>query len=424
MQWICDLIDEDNKEWKKDLVSQYFLPEDRDAILGIPLSATSARDRVIWAENKNGKFTVKSAHRLVLEEQWVNMLAEGSDQSAMKQTWKRLWQMNVPNKVIHFAWKVGRNILATKENLRRRNITKDSTCDICGKQVETISHLFWFCDHAKEVWSSFKLSSPFEIQPSWDYMDVIWLLQKWEEARPGLLEKTLANERPNTTAKQNQPVKWDPPLSGCYKVNVDGAVFSKLKQADVGVVIRDEAEQVVAALSRKLHALLRPLESEAKAMEVGVKFALEIRVRDVLFEGDSLQVTLRLLRITDLIIRSVNSDEAVSSTNRLKAFILNAFHGLLNSDEAFSFFEAFHALLAFLVSLLAALIGLHFQVLGVSPLDTHFALILLFIMATIVYSIAYSEIKLQPPDAGLPIFRIPEWTLESDVCTPCGSLIG
>ncbi|KAK9995834.1 hypothetical protein SO802_020520 [Lithocarpus litseifolius] len=131
----------------------------------------------------------------------------------------------------------------------------------------------------------------------------------------------------------------------------------------------------------------------------------------------------------DLQWKFVVADEAVSSTNRLKAFILKAFHGLLNSfslkravikakesiskaldqlvksDEALSFFEAFHTLLAFLVSLLAALIGLHFQVLGISPLDTHFAVILLFIMATIVYSIAYAEIKLQPPDAGLPIFR-------------------
>ena len=75
------------------------------------------------------------------------------------------------------------------------------------------------------------------------------------------------------------------------------------------------------------------------------------------------------------------------------------------SDEALGFFEAFHALLAFLISFLAALIGLHFQVLGVSPLQTHFALILLFIIATIVYGIAYAEIKLQPPNTDLPIFR-------------------
>ena len=75
------------------------------------------------------------------------------------------------------------------------------------------------------------------------------------------------------------------------------------------------------------------------------------------------------------------------------------------SDEAFGFFEAFHALLSFLVSLLDGLNGLHFQVSGVSPLDTHFALILLFIMTIIVYSIAYAEIKLQPLDVGLPILR-------------------
>ena len=59
--------------------------------------------------------------------------------------------MNVPNKVKHFAWKKCKNILAMKENLWRRNITKDNTCEVCKKQVESIGQLFWFCDHAKEV---------------------------------------------------------------------------------------------------------------------------------------------------------------------------------------------------------------------------------------------------------------------------------
>ena len=76
------------------------------------------------------------------------------------------------------------------------------------------------------------------------------------------------------------------------------------------------------------------------------------------------------------------------------------------SDEARVFFEAFHGLLVFLTSFPTALIGLHFQVLDVSPLDTHFAIILLFIMATIVYGIAYVEIKMLPQDDEyLPILR-------------------
>ena len=74
------------------------------------------------------------------------------------------------------------------------------------------------------------------------------------------------------------------------------------------------------------------------------------------------------------------------------------------NNEALSFIEAFHALLGDLALFPIALIGLHFQVLGISPLHTHFAIILLFFMATIVHCIAYMEIKLRPQDAMyLPI---------------------
>lgn len=146
---------------------------------------------MIWTKNKNERFTVKSVYRLAQEDHWDSKMAKGSNQSTMKQTWRRLWQMNVLNKVKHSAWKAYRNILATKENLRWRNITKDSTCEACGEHVESTCHLFWFCAHAKEVWSSCKLSFPFEIHPSWDYIDLIWHLQKWEESRPNILERTV-----------------------------------------------------------------------------------------------------------------------------------------------------------------------------------------------------------------------------------------
>ena len=58
------IIDEDSKEWKRALVCQSFLPQDVDAILSIPLSVTGVRDRAIWAENKNGRFSIRSAYRL------------------------------------------------------------------------------------------------------------------------------------------------------------------------------------------------------------------------------------------------------------------------------------------------------------------------------------------------------------------------
>uniref|UniRef100_A0A7N2LUQ1 RNase H type-1 domain-containing protein n=1 Tax=Quercus lobata TaxID=97700 RepID=A0A7N2LUQ1_QUELO len=69
---------------------------------------------------------------------------------------------------------------------------------------------------------------------------------------------------------------------------VDGAVFSKRKQVGIGVIIRDSASMVIAALSRRLALPLGALKIEAKAMEVGVQFAMDVGVRDVMLEGDSM----------------------------------------------------------------------------------------------------------------------------------------
>ena len=189
---VCDLIDGTRKEWKEDLIHQCFLPQDVEAILSIPLSAYGGRDRMIWAATKNGKFTVRSAYKLAQAIQSDGNTPESFDPSALKQTWRRLWDLNVPNKFKHFAWKACKNILATKENLKKRKITTDYICDSCGKEYESTCHLFWLCDKAREIWSTSKLVFPFEISPKWTFMDVMWQLQRWTESYPGLVERAIA----------------------------------------------------------------------------------------------------------------------------------------------------------------------------------------------------------------------------------------
>ena len=53
------------------------------------------------------------------------------------------------------------------------------------------------------------------------------------------------------------------------------------------MLIRDCAGCVTAALSKKLHYPLGPLEGESMAMEEGVTFAWDVCVHDVVFECDS-----------------------------------------------------------------------------------------------------------------------------------------
>ncbi|KAL4627161.1 hypothetical protein ACB092_05G147900 [Castanea dentata] len=176
----CDFVDAElggqpSYAWRSIHAAQAlnFLAQDVEAILSIPLSVNGARDKIEWVENRNVRFSVRSAYKVAKEGGLDVEVVSCSSPSKLKRVWKGLWGMNIPNKVKHFAWKACRNILATKQNLRKKNITKDDICDYCRAYVETISHLFWQCEHAKDIWTSSKLSLPFEVLPSWDFMELM-----------------------------------------------------------------------------------------------------------------------------------------------------------------------------------------------------------------------------------------------------------
>ena len=56
----------------------------------------------------------------------------------------------------------------------------------------------------------------------------------------------------------------------------------------IAVVVRDAQGRVAAALSKKVLAPLRALDTEVKALEVGVQFAKDIGIQDFILESDSL----------------------------------------------------------------------------------------------------------------------------------------
>nr|XP_023896440.1 uncharacterized protein LOC112008341 [Quercus suber] len=88
---------------------------------------------------------------------------------------------------------------------------------------------------------------------------------------------------------------WTSPMTPNYKVNMDGAIFSHIQEFGVGVVICDHEGRVVVAMSKKLLQPLGPLDIEAKAMEIGVSFAWNASIRDVVVESDSKIVANTLL---------------------------------------------------------------------------------------------------------------------------------
>ena len=177
------------REWDIELVRSLFLPQDADAILSILLSNLVTKDRLVWAEDKKGRFTVRSAYKLAREIVAEDHNVSCSDQMKMQNVWRGVWSIKLPNKIKHFAWKACNGILATKEALFRRKITANNICKACGEHEETIMHMLCFCNGGIEVWSASKLSLPFTVQESWSFVDTFSRLRNCWEAQPGKLEE-------------------------------------------------------------------------------------------------------------------------------------------------------------------------------------------------------------------------------------------
>ena len=55
--------------------------------------------------------------------------------------------------VRHFAWWACKDILPTKENLVRRKVLAEGTCEMRQSGLETSGHLFWECERVREAWA-------------------------------------------------------------------------------------------------------------------------------------------------------------------------------------------------------------------------------------------------------------------------------
>ncbi|XP_075662965.1 uncharacterized protein LOC142632452 [Castanea sativa] len=104
--------------------------------------------------------------------------------------------------------------------------------------------------------------------------------------------------------QQNQrPRKhWKPPPAELFKINFDSAVFPHEKKIGIGVVIRDHRGLVITSCSKLVHQELCSDDIEATTAGWALAFALEIGVKRVVLEGDSLNVIKGLTKEKKLLV--------------------------------------------------------------------------------------------------------------------------
>ena len=86
--------------------------------------------------------------------------------------------------------------------------------------------------------------------------------------------------------KQRAPTYWKVPPSGRLKINIDGAFKAESGQGGIGVVVRNENGECIAALARHFPFSGSALHMEAEACRAGLLIAIYFGWVDVEIESD------------------------------------------------------------------------------------------------------------------------------------------
>ena len=316
---VADLIGLE-REWKMDLIRQHFVQEDADIIQRIPLLRSSARDELCWHYDKLGRYSVKSGHQIALKEKFQNVPSSSNPKPSQ---WNAIWKLDLPEKLKIFIWRAAKNLLPTAENLWKRKVIPNPTCQRCNLGVETGFHALIECKAARKIRQHSSLVAV-EMPPSHGrsmldvFLDTSGLLSKKEAefqiaywwvtwyARNHFLFKRQKLDPLISTTKAEAVVKgfrrykkpehqqmesskaerakqWKPPPKNWYKANVDAAIDNQRQRVGFGVVVRNDNGDIVAA-TIKLSSFNGEVSfAEAEAIEWGMQVAGSACITSVIF---------------------------------------------------------------------------------------------------------------------------------------------
>ncbi|KAM1648372.1 hypothetical protein ACFX1Q_010398 [Malus domestica] len=154
---VRDLIEPVSKSWKEEVISAGFNWDEARQILSIALSKSSCYDRIVWHYTVNGDYSVKTGYGVAM-----NLMENGalgrkgrgtpSEHRRNNLVWKKIWTLQVPNKIKFFIWKCCNNALAMRHNLQRRQMRVENICGLCNTFDESENHLFFHCDFSHRFW--------------------------------------------------------------------------------------------------------------------------------------------------------------------------------------------------------------------------------------------------------------------------------
>ncbi|XP_075663116.1 uncharacterized protein LOC142632628 [Castanea sativa] len=217
----------------------------------------------IWPLTSDGGYSVRSVYRMLVDAE-ILPLPSSSIPTSAGSVWKKIWKVQVSNKIRHFLWHAAKDSLPTKQNLEARHIPVGNVCDGCGDHTKSVlfsgGSCFCIMLFATVAWSLWQRRNKVrECQP-------VWLLHEMEDrARTLVAELWDVIPQEQREPMRRPQVRQSPPPKYYYKANFDAAFFEESGSVGVGVVYRDHTGQVIEALQQNIGSVQSVEMAEALA---------------------------------------------------------------------------------------------------------------------------------------------------------------
>ncbi|GAU30519.1 hypothetical protein TSUD_65290 [Trifolium subterraneum] len=264
-----------------------------EKILETPLVSSVREDKVVWEEERNGCYSVKSGYKLVMR------YIIGSDKYHVVGNWNGIWKSQAPHKARHLLWRLCRGCLPTRSRLLERRVECTLNCPVCDEEIEDELHIFFRCAVAQDSWSAAGLSSVLHnaTYQQTNVMDRIFAVCNNESSdtvgRVAMLlwciwhnlHKLPSNNVSGTT--EVDLVWWEKPTLDWIKCNVDVAFVSGSRRTSAGLCFRDNSGHFMAGMTQWRQTVISSVEGEAWALLLAMEEARHRGLDRVQFESDS-----------------------------------------------------------------------------------------------------------------------------------------
>ncbi|KAL8149999.1 hypothetical protein AgCh_006858 [Apium graveolens] len=309
-------------QWDRELILDIFEERYANLILSMPVNKEDS-DTWYWKFEKLGQYSVKSAYGSIRDDKDSNQNADNSG------FWRQLWNLKIPPKVKHFAWRAANGSLPTKDNLRLKKVDVNTCCPVCQHDAETIIHILVHCSFADTCWrvaGLVRITNEFHTFREWlqwvlktyrreeihRAIMICWMLWKsrndlvWNQHSMEVFEVV---ESATTVLNQWRSVQdksfdnflgymsqddghehWKLPQSDKVKINSDAAIFEHDNCYSHAFVVRNHHGQLIEARSKCMQGKISPELAEAIGVREALSWVKDMRYQNVEIETDCLQL--------------------------------------------------------------------------------------------------------------------------------------